>query len=183
MRKILFYAVILLCGSACKQNAETSQQPLADSVSIATAIDSIQPKTAAAETVTSDSVYAYIKKAWQKEDSVFIEADYIQFLTGKAAVEAAKLHHEADTIYDDKGKITDIIVDNDYYILNENKKLRTLAVGKDVTIETVSMSNGPVSIVKTSLKDFISTHGKDSFPFILKFKNNEVSKIIEVYVP
>jgi hypothetical protein len=130
----------------------------------------------------ADSTYAYIKETIKRNDSVFIQADYIQFLTGDLAVAAAKKNHEADTSYDDKGKITSVFVDNDYYILNENKKLRLLPLAKNVEIETVDMSAG-VSIAKTTLDNFISKHGNDSFPFILHIRNNIVIKITEVYVP
>lgn len=70
--------------------------------------------------------YAVIDRIVQKGDTlIFLDADYIQYLTGHFAIEAAKKAHEADTFKTEDG-VTHIDVPNDYFIVNESKKIRHL---------------------------------------------------------
>ena len=177
-------AYLIMCTAlVCCNQKKTEHMPSVDSTQRKIIADTVHAEASNTELLKSDSVYAYIKKITQKADSVFIDADYIQFFTGDEATEAAKKHHDADTSYDEKGKITSIIADNDYYIVNDNKKIRTLPLSKNVKIETVDMASGPVSSANTTLKDFMSNHANDNFPFILKIAGNEVTAITEVYIP
>jgi hypothetical protein len=57
-----------------------------------------------------------------------VTLDYVQFLTGAAADKAAKAHGTT--------------VENDYYIVNDNKKLRVFPVASDVSI-VLHPGNGP----------------------------------------
>lgn len=177
--KIFQFLATVVLFLSCSNNNNITPVEKTDTLHQQTIADTI---VIAEEQGSADSVYAYLKGIFKRNDSVFVRADYIQFLTGDAAVAAAKRNHEADTSYDEKGKISSIFVDNDYYIINENKKLRLLPLAKNVSIETVDMSTA-VSIIKTTLDDFINKHGNDSFPFILHIQNNMIVKITEVFVP
>jgi len=134
-----------------------------------------------AEEPKADSVYAYLKKITDRNDSVIIDADYIQFLTGDAAIVAAKKNHEADTSYDDKGKITSISVDNDYYILNESKKIRQLLLAKDAVLKFMDNQYRTKPIKDNSVASFKQVYGEA--PYILTLKNNVIVKLEEVYLP
>ena len=66
--------------------------------------------------MTYDSMeYAFISKIIERGDTVFVDADYIQFLTGQAAIDAAIKEHNADTFKTEDGA-THVDVPNDYYI-------------------------------------------------------------------
>jgi hypothetical protein len=126
--------------------------------------------------------YTYIKSAYEKNGMFYINADYIQFLTGDAALAAAKKNGTADTTYDDKGNITNIGVDDDYLILNENSKIRTLQLSPGVVIETILPGDDPISLKRISVNDFRNQDYTDR-PFILTMRNETVVAIREVYVP
>lgn len=57
-------------------------------------------------------------------------ADYAQFLTGKPAADAATAHGDESP------------PPNDYYIVNDNKKLRTLPVKPGISVKLVSKADG-----------------------------------------
>jgi hypothetical protein len=59
-----------------------------------------------------------------------IVADYAQFLTGKPAADAATAHGDESP------------PPNDYYIVNDNKKLRTLPVKAGISVKLVSKADG-----------------------------------------
>lgn len=57
-------------------------------------------------------------------------ADYAQFLTGKPAADAATAHGDESP------------PPNDYYIVNDNKKLRTLPIKPGISVKLVSKADG-----------------------------------------
>lgn len=140
------------------------------------------------KTQTTDSVdnsnevkYAFITEIFQYGDSVFLNADYIQFLTGHSAIKAAIREGRADTSYID-GKMH-VGVPNDYYILNNNPKLRKLRIDEDCEFEFLSWLDrvdiksveNPLSTLKNIYKDA---------PFILTLNKEEtIIRIEEVFLP
>jgi hypothetical protein len=74
--------------------------------------------------------YCFVKRIYSSGDSSYIEADYIQFLMGKEAIDAATKRGEAETVLDD------------YYVVNENTRLRVLPLSKEVVIQLVTTDNG-----------------------------------------
>ncbi len=182
MKNVLFIALLMATSFfSCEQ--KKAEQPTTHSDSVTETIKLPEDNSIAVEEPGSDSTYAYVRKIYQKGDSSYIDADYIQFLTGKAAIDAAKKNHDADTFYGDNGKIIEIGVPDDYYIVNQSKQIRTLPLAKDADIETMDMSSGNVLTKKMSVKDFKARGLKNGLPFILKLRNNEVTAISEVYLP
>lgn len=135
---------------------------------------------------TTSIQYAYILEFFQKTNSgwetismksiakqhssrtLAIDADYIQMFEGEAALAAAKKNGDVDTTYGENGKILDIYIPNDFYILNENPKIRRLELLPNTKIIFQSINE------ETPL---------DSRLFKLFLKNNKVIKIEEVYLP
>jgi hypothetical protein len=148
---------------AVKQNDSLVKNPI-------TAAQKNIPVTAPDQPFDSTLQYAYIKSVIKKADSVFITADFIQYLTGDKALAEAKKNGDADTAYNDNGKITYVYVANDYYILNSSKKLRQLPLAKMYQIETLSST----TLKKTTLQNFIKKYPYDNYIFTLEFKNGEV---------
>src|SRR5689334_22890747 len=79
--------------------------------------------------------YCYIVNVVSSRDTVFVDADYIQYLKGQKAIDAAKRNGDADTTIKN-GKIK-ISLPNDYYIVNENKKIRRLRLSQKITFELI----------------------------------------------
>jgi hypothetical protein len=125
--------------------------------------------------------YANIVRIFQKADTAFVDADYIQYLTGNAAIEAAKKAHQADTFQTEDGK-THIDVPNDYFMVNETKKIRQLPLSKDCSFELIINPDRTHPIADNSLKS-LKTIYKDS-PFILTLNDKGiVVKVKEVFLP
>jgi hypothetical protein len=125
--------------------------------------------------------YADIVRIYQKGDKTFLDADYIQYLTGDAAIEAAKKAHQADTFKTEDGK-THIDVPNDYFIVNESKKIRQLPLSKDCVFELIINPDRTHPINDNSLKSLQAIYS-DS-PFILTLNNKGVVvKVQEVFLP
>jgi hypothetical protein len=105
--------------------------------------------------------------------------DYVQFLTGSAALKAAKAH--GDT------------VDNDYYVVNDNKKLRTFPLSSGVVIQ-LHPGSGPtysryftIDEFKTLLEDGTATYGGKYYTgngmYYIDVKNGQVTRIETLWVP
>jgi hypothetical protein len=125
--------------------------------------------------------YANIVRIIQRGDTVFLEVDYIQYLTGDAAIDAAKKAHQADTFQDANGK-TQIAVPNDFFIVNENKKLRQLPIAKDCVFDFILNPERTNAIEDNSLKSLKKIHTDG--PFILTLDNKGfIKKIKEVFLP
>ena len=110
--------------------------------------------------------------------SVTIDADLVQMLTGKAAVKAAKKIGEAEYDLNKKGDTT-WYVPNDYFVLNENIKVRRLILTS--TAQIYLIKEGTSSLVKSNAAKL-----KKSFEgklFKLTIINNTVTVISEIYTP
>ena len=126
--------------------------------------------------------YAYITNITENTDSTFITANCVQYLTGDSAIEAAKKEHQADTTVID-GK-THIDVPDNYYISDENKKIRRLKLSKQIVFDLLLDLDrvDPAKKIKdNSLISFRKIY-KDNL-FLLSISNNEVVKIKEIFLP
>jgi hypothetical protein len=66
--------------------------------------------------------FAYVKRVWKSGGRVYVELDYAEMLTGKAAADAAKA----------AGKESP--PPNDYFIRNQNTKVRTFRLGQGAAV-------------------------------------------------
>jgi hypothetical protein len=131
--------------------------------------------------VTGQKQYTFIAGISQKGDSTFMDADYIQYLTGELAIEAAEKAHQADTFQTEDG-VTHVDVPNDYYIVNANKKIRHLPIAKNCVFDLIINPDRLHPINNSSLQSLQKIYG-DS-PFILTLDDhNVVIKIKEVFTP
>jgi len=107
-----------------------------------------------------------------------IDADFVQMLTGKAAIKAAKKAGEAE--YDiNKKKDTVWYVPNDYFIANESTKTRKLTITPATQISVVKEGTSKLS-KSTAAQLKRSYEGK---LYRLSIVNNKVVKITEIYTP
>ncbi len=110
--------------------------------------------------------------------NITIDADFVQMLTGKAAVKAAKKTGEAEYDLNKKGDTT-WYVPNDYFVLNENTKVRKLTLSANAQIFLVK--EGTSSLAKSNAAKL-----KKSFEgklFKLTIIKNTVTVITEIYTP
>src|SRR5882757_10067776 len=120
--RIYWPAALLILLAGCNlDDSKTTKKPAhashkTDSPTVK--LVDIKPQTASAA-----GQYCYIKKVYARSDAMYIDADYIQFLMDDDAVKAAKKHGEAQMDIGQKGD-TSWYVPDDYYILNDNPKIR-----------------------------------------------------------
>ncbi len=107
-----------------------------------------------------------------------LTADYVQMLTGKAAIAAARSVGEAD--YEIRKKRDTVwSVPNDYFVLNQSPKTRMLSVAPKAKIFLVAEGSSKVAPAPIS-KLQKSFAGK---LFRLTISNGGVEKIEEIYTP
>ena len=121
--------------------------------------------------------YGYVKNITNDGGKINLMVDFVQMLTGKTAVEAAKKAGDADTLYNDNGTIKEIIVFDDYYILNSNPQLRKLQLSPTVKFKFSGVPK-PLPPTFASFKKIYKDH-----LFKLFLQNNTVIKIEEEYLP
>ncbi len=110
--------------------------------------------------------------------NITIDADFVLMLTGNAAVKAAKKTGEAEYDLNKKGDTT-WYVPNDYFVLNENTKVRKLTLSSTAQIYLVK--EGTSSVAKSNAAKL-----KKSFEgklFRLTIINSTVKAITEIYTP
>lgn len=125
--------------------------------------------------------YSYITGIEKKHDSIFIKADYVQFFNGPNVLEEAKKRHRADTIFDKDGKVQDVFVPDDYFIVNDDRQLRTLYLPGSTSITMDSEIAGEKT-KNINTYTYFSQHFKNSL-FKLMVKNNTVTAVKEVFLP
>jgi hypothetical protein len=108
-----------------------------------------------------------------------VEFDLIQWLTGEAAREAYTAAHPDDPGYPP----------NDYFIVNDNPRLRVLPVAGDVTVTVLEHGFEPMAIAFEELPAFVADDlvpGDASLwhnPFWLTVRDGTITDIDEQYIP
>ncbi len=129
--------------------------------------------------------YALIVNIIEQNASTYIIADYIQYLKGQPAIDAAIRSHEADTFLTEDGK-THIGVQNDYFIANENKKLRRLKLADTCSFDLYINPDNPdeAHAIKDNSLASLKKIYNNSTPFLLTFnKQGLIIKIKQIIVP
>jgi hypothetical protein len=171
----IFISTLLSCNS--NSNTATTETK---SDTLNKTFDSVSKAQADNQQKNKDE-YANIVRITQKGDTTLLDADYIQYLTGDTAIEAAKKAHQADTFKTEDGK-THIDVPNDYFIVNESKKIRRLPIAKDCAFDLIINPDRTHVIEDNSLESLKKIYG-DS-PFILTLNDKGVVvRIKEVFIP
>lgn len=166
------------CGNADSGNTGTVQNDTGTVVSNNTN-NRLQEVAVKPQNKPAEGQYCYINKVYSNGGVDYIEADYIQFLMGDEAVSAARKRGDAERIIDQGD--TSWAVPNDYYIINENRKSRTLVLAKDFRV--IAVEDGSNSISGKDPLGYIKKKA-ESGVFILSLGNNDtVLSIKEQYLP
>jgi hypothetical protein len=176
----LIFSLLVVTITSC--NSASNKQPLAGNKDTVKHIkDPLSVSVDVDKEVHGKKQYCEITQVIKSGDTTYINADYIQFLTGQEAIKAAITHHQADTFKTGDGKIQ-IDVPNDYYIVNDNKKIRRLQIDKNCVFDLEINPDRLHKINDNSLESLTRIY-KDS-PFILTLNdNNLVVGIKEVFLP
>lgn len=174
--KILIVSIFIIGLLSC--NNSTDKSATADSATskanMGDTIKTIIPDTAV-------DIYCNITGIEKKQDSVFIKADYVEYFHGPNVLEEAKKRHRADTAFDRNGKITDIFVPDDYFIVDDDRSLRSLYLAANTPIIMDTEIAGNKSN-KINTYAYFSKHYETSL-FLLRVKGNSVESIKEVFLP
>jgi hypothetical protein len=171
----LFAVFAVACGS-------NGSEPInADPTPTRTSRPSAAPEPTADDTALEDGKhYAYIKEVDVQDRHLTV--DVIQFLTGEEANQA---------YFEETGDSSG--VPNDYFIKNENARLRTLDVSDDVNVtlawfDTTNDAGGEDSFEDPAtfedLPEYVSERPSGTTtPYILTLDGGTVVDIKEQYVP
>lgn len=185
-RPYYFFILIFFCISSCNSKSSQTENkssvwPAKNNSSVSVNIDSLPKQKDSIQNEQEIQQYCNIKAITQKGDSVFLDVNLVQFLTGKEAVKAAEKAGFADTSYDERGNISDISVPDDYFIANDNKKFKRLALGKNCVIELLT-GGSPKPATDNSIQN-LKRRYKDRLFILSLLGNDKVAKVKEVYLP
>ncbi|GGH57448.1 hypothetical protein HNQ91_000219 [Filimonas zeae] len=176
--KYLFAAVCGLMLVSCNGNnsGQEAAATQADSTTSAEKTPEVEQVAVTPQDKPAEGQYCFIEKVYEKEGVAYIDADYIQFLMGKAAVTAARKKGDAEPLV--RNGDTTWSVPNDYYILNENRKIRTLALQPGFRLVTVKQPGDVPGV------EYLKKYAKDAvFILTLDAADSTVTQIKEQYLP
>jgi hypothetical protein len=125
--------------------------------------------------------YSYIISIIKFKDTTYIDADFIQYLEGDKAIEAARKLNDVDTIKNEDGTF-ELGVPGSYYILNQSKKIRRLKISYDCQYDLIYNPDRLHVISGNTLEDLKLIY-QDS-PFILTLNHSgEIVRIKELFLP
>ncbi|OYU79337.1 MAG: hypothetical protein CFE23_14625 [Flavobacterium sp. BFFFF1] len=123
--------------------------------------------------------YAFVLKVYSENNINYVEADYVQYVTGDRAIEEAKKNGDADTRLVNGEKVYS--VPGDFYIVNEHNKIRKLAVSDNVKLDLVSSNDSKNKKELNTFDDFTNDY-KDKL-FLLTIESEKIIEIEEVFTP
>ncbi len=183
---LVFILVFISCNSGSNQETSPGITKKTDTTNITVAFRDTNGNTLAIDTPLYDQgEYALIIKVVEKDTSTYIIADYIQYLKGQPAIDAAIRAHQADTFETEDGK-THIGVQYNYFIANENKKLRRLKLADTCSFDLYINPDNPdeAHAIKDNSLASLKKIYNNSTPFLLTFnKQGLIIKIKQIIVP
>lgn len=178
--KMLLPILALLTLAACTSTErEPSGRGLAENI----------PADLKSEESTTEAVgetgrsHAYVRRFYQQGGQYFAKVDYIQFLSGEAAVAAAR--RKGDAAVDVVNGDTTYSVFNDYYIVNDDSTTRTLRLSDQAKFTFWRTG-------ETGLERYPATPAKVQAhvppvlylsPFVIETEQGLVTSLAEQYVP
>lgn len=173
-------AVLLFSCNGNNQQQQTNDAPADTVVNVVVTKPEVEHAAIQPQQKPEEGQYCYINKIYKTGDTTCIDADFVVFLMGKAAVAAARKNGDAEPFV--KNGDTTWSVPNDYYIVNENKKVRTLKLAKDFRLIVAGKSEAVTD--ETSRFNYLRQHA-DEGVFILTIDagTSLVTVIKEQYLP
>lgn len=128
----------------------------------------------------SEKAIGYIQAVYEKSGKKYLDIDYIQWLTGEAAITAAM---------EDKGCKREECIPNGYYIRNRNIQIRTFEISEKATILSLEgdLTKGKVITPKQFLAQFADESEQNQWlkkaPYNIEVASGVVTKISQQYQP
>lgn len=189
-------------SSFSKEMAEQSQQAQVENDKLQQKINVLQNQIAQLQAQTetpaskeepigqattgTEKAMGYIKTVYESTGKRYLDIDYVQWLTGDEAIKAMREDGKCSPdVYPDTGQC----IPNGFYIRNQNPKIRTFEISKDVQISrATAFDYSPSGIKSINYEEFKSLFTpKDSYfrnlPFHIEVVNGLVMKITEQYIP
>ena len=174
LMRVLSAATMIVMGTAaCSQQASP---PAAATTAPVSSTPVSSPSPAAAATAAATPAAALKDGRWpgflkKIDGDTAVTMDLVEFLTGDAAIKAWQKK------YPDSGED---VPPNDYFIVNDNTKVRTLPLADALVVRVVG-DNPPEAEKKVPLADLGKLLNETLFWFTVK--SGEVTEIEEQYVP
>jgi len=134
----------------------------------------------------TEKAMGYIKTVYENGGKRYLDIDYVQWLTGDEATKAMGEDGKCPVnIYPDPS----YCIPNGFYVRNQNPKIRTFEISKDVQISrATAFDYSPTGVKSISYEEFKNLFAlKDSYfrniPFHIEVVNGLVIKITEQYIP
>lgn len=161
------------------RSAEASMAALAKAAQSAAASTSVSPGEVVVPTLTSTRQFCIVKGGTWEGATPILSVDYAEFLTGQAAIDAATAHGSESP------------PPNDYYIVNDNPKLREIPVDPKISVKVISKANGieihgysmPFGQWYDVLAGMSSTNFVKDMPYWITITDDTITKIEEQYIP
>jgi len=143
------------------------------------------PQNTSEEPAVGETAMGYVKKIYTQAGKNFLDIDYIQWLSGDAAEQAMREDGQCP-------KSGECIVYDDYYIRNQNPKIRTFEIASDakITMTTYHMeTTGQIFDEPITFSQFSQiwngsgqTRLRD-VPYYITLSGDKITSIKEQYIP
>jgi len=131
--------------------------------------------TPTANNLQSTRQIAFIKKAYQKDNTAFLDIDYVEWLTGEEGNKAAREDRMECPL-----DVSDCLP-NGYYIRNSDPKIQTLPLSTDAGLFIIDWNQQNLHLRPITITDLINQIPDN--PFWVETLNNQIIKISEQYRP
>lgn len=180
MQYSVFVLVFFVGMSSCASESENLNEV---STQVKIGADSLKESTAKSIEidVTTEERYAYIKEVFINNSELYVKADYVDYLTGDDAVEAEQ---RDETYFVEDGDTVSYVTDG-YYISNQNDKLRTFRLSKDVEINIffVERDSYEIEEIDGASLSQLEEHLENNPLLILHVKEGIIVEIEEQFLP
>ena len=140
-----------------------------------------KPEPAADANAQVDSFYCLFKGITNQDGGYVFMVDKVDFLTGEAAVAAARKAGEAEMEISEKGDTTWMVM-NDYYISNPDMASVTMPIAPDAAINLLNPETGQPGL-KVPVVDFAKSTELHNFPYQMRVKDGKIVGIRMQWVP
>ncbi|QNH63505.1 hypothetical protein [Hymenobacter sediminicola] len=179
MKPFLLASLLLTLAACSSTERESSGRGMAEAIPT-----DIKSEESTTETVgETGRSHGYIRRFYQQGGQYFVDVDYIQFLSGEAAVAAAR--RKGDAAVDVVNGDTVYSVFNDYYIVNDNPQVRALRLDDEAKFTFWRTGeNGLERYPATPAKVQANVPKVLTLsPFIIETRQGVVTSLSEQYVP
>ncbi|MCA8831065.1 hypothetical protein [Hymenobacter pini] len=127
--------------------------------------------------------HAYVRRFYEQKGRYYAVVDYVQFLKGPDAVAAAQ--RRGDAIAEVQNGDTVYSVPNDYYIVNDTKKERTLPLRSGATFRFWQNGGNGLAQRPLSAEQVLAAPpaSLQYAPFVVVTQQGEIVSLTEQYVP